>query len=224
VIRTRIITGVIPAGELNTVGELARELGVSATPIREALMDLANEGIVEVMRNRGFRVPVLSEHDLDELFELRLLLEVPALSRLAGGLDDAALERYRQVAERIAAHARAGDLISFLDEDRDFHLRLIGELGNRRLVETVRRLREQTRMVGLPDLAEQRSLRSSADEHVEIVRALAAGDGERAATIMHRHLEHTRGIWAGHDEVEAQPDGDGEAHTGASRGGLATEQ
>src|SRR5919202_296505 len=85
-IRNGITTGEIRAGELYSVPTLAARLGVSATPVREAMLDLANEGLVEAVRNRGFRVVELTDADLDEILEVRVMLEVPAAGRLARAL------------------------------------------------------------------------------------------------------------------------------------------
>src|SRR5262245_43722716 len=95
-IRPSIITGELEAGRLYTVGSFAAELGVSATPVREALGDLAAAGLVEVIRNRGFRIPILSEDDLDQIFELRLMLEVPAVASVTGRLEGTALTECRR--------------------------------------------------------------------------------------------------------------------------------
>ncbi|HVA92494.1 MAG TPA: GntR family transcriptional regulator, partial [Chloroflexota bacterium] len=78
-IRGSIVTGEIADGEIYPVSYFTSRLGVSATPIREALFDLAGEGLVEVVRNRGFRVPQLTEQDLDDLYDVRTLLEVPTM-------------------------------------------------------------------------------------------------------------------------------------------------
>src|SRR5689334_17984447 len=87
-IRTSVITGELDEGKLYSVGDLAAELGVSATPIREALGDLEQHGLVRIVRNRGFMVIPVTTRDLDEIFEVRLLLEVPAVERLTGQLGD----------------------------------------------------------------------------------------------------------------------------------------
>ncbi|EFL20589.1 LOW QUALITY PROTEIN: putative transcriptional regulator, GntR family protein, partial [Streptomyces himastatinicus ATCC 53653] len=121
--------------------QLAEELGVSITPVREAVMDLAHHGMVEVIRNRGFRVPVLGEHDLDEIFRIRTLLEAPAMADVVQALDGAPVPQFRRLAEEITAAARDGDLAVFLDKDRQFHLGLLELLGNRRLVTMVAQLR-----------------------------------------------------------------------------------
>src|SRR5215469_11841442 len=96
VLRTSITTGELEPGQLYSVGDFAERLEVSATPVREALVNLAHDGLVEIVRNRGFLVPELSDHDLDEILQLRLFLEVPAVEQVAGRLDAATLARCRE--------------------------------------------------------------------------------------------------------------------------------
>lgn len=199
-VRTRIVLGQIEPGEVRSVISIAEELGVSITPVREAVNDLANHGMVEVMRNRGFRVPVLTEHDLDEIFRIRTLLEAPAMTDVVQVLDGAPVPQFRQLAEEITAAARQGDLATFLDKDRQFHLGLLELLGNGRLVTMVAQLRDQARMQGLQKLADQGELTASGEEHIALVDAIEAGAGERAAELMRNHLAHSRGIWAGRTE------------------------
>ncbi|ELS51096.1 GntR family transcriptional regulator [Streptomyces viridochromogenes] len=202
-LRTRIVLGEIEPGQVESVINVATDLGVSVTPVREAVMDLANLGIVEVIRNRGFRVPVLTDHDLDEIFRLRTMLEAPAMSEVTELLDGRAIPEFRQLAEQITDAAREGDLTSFLDLDRQFHMGLLELLGNRRLVTMVSQLRDQARMRGLQKLADQGELTRSGEEHIEIVDAIESGDTELAAELMRKHLAHSRGIWAGRTEGDS---------------------
>ncbi|CQR65570.1 GntR family transcriptional regulator [Streptomyces leeuwenhoekii] len=199
-LRTRIVLGRIEPGEVRSVISVAEELGVSITPVREAVMDLANQGMVEVMRNRGFRVPVLSEHDLDEIFRIRTLLEVPAMADVVRTLGGAPVPEFRRLAEELTEAAREGDLVTFLDKDRQFHLGLLELLGNGRLVTMVAQLRDQARMQGLQKLADQGELTQSGEEHITLVDAIEAGEADRAAELMRAHLAHSRGIWAGRAE------------------------
>src|SRR4051794_29277007 len=74
-LRTSVVTGELEEGRLYSVGEFAQQLGVSATPVREAVFDLAHQGLVEVVRNRGFIIHPLKDQDLDDIFQLRVLLE-----------------------------------------------------------------------------------------------------------------------------------------------------
>ena len=198
--RTQIVLGQIEPGQVESVVNVAASLGVSVTPVREAIMDLANLGIVEVIRNRGFRVPVLTDHDLDEIMQLRTMLEAPAMAEVARILDGAPLPQFRRLAEQVTDAARDGDLVSFLDLDRRFHLGLLELLGNRRLVAMAAQLRDQARMRGLQKLADQGELTQSGEEHIAIVDAIESGDGELAGQLMRKHLVHSRGIWAGQAE------------------------
>jgi DNA-binding GntR family transcriptional regulator len=200
-IRTQIVLGQLEPGKVESVINVASRLGVSITPVREAIMDLANLGMVEVIRNRGFRVPVLTNQDLDEIYRIRTLLEVPAMVEVVEVLDETSRAEFRRLAEQITEAARDGDLTTFLDLDRKFHLGLIELLGNRRLLTIVRQLRDQARMEGLQTLADQGDLTQSGEEHIAIMDALDAGDGELAAELMRKHLAHSRGIWAGRPET-----------------------
>jgi DNA-binding GntR family transcriptional regulator len=202
VLRTKIITGELEAGKLYSVGEFAELLGVSATPVREALGDLEQLGLIEVIRNRGFRVPPLTDHDLDEIFQVRAMLEITALDEVILRLSAGDLAVCRELVRRCLHSAEARDLAGFLEADRDFHLTLLGTLGNVRLVEVVDRLRDQTRLYGLLSLAPER-LVASAEEHAGLLEAIADRDAESARVHLRRHLEHTRGLWAGRPDRPA---------------------
>jgi DNA-binding GntR family transcriptional regulator len=204
-LRTKIITGELEAGKLYNVGEFAELLGVSATPVREALGDLQQLGLIEVIRNRGFRVPPLTDHDLDEIFQVRAMLEVTALDEVVFKLSADDLTACREFVRRCLRAAEARDLAGFLEADREFHLTLLSSLGNQRLVEIVDRLRDQTRLYGLISLAPER-LVASAEEHAALLEAIADHDAPRARVQLKRHLEHTRGHWAGRpNRHESEP-------------------
>jgi DNA-binding GntR family transcriptional regulator len=199
-IRAGIIAGNIEAGEVISVRALASRLGVSATPVREAVLDLAKEGLLLAIRNKGFQVPTLSDQDLQEILDIRLLLEVPAMVRLAGRLSEERGAYFRAMVAAIGESASAGDIVGFLEGDREFHLSLLGELGNQRLTDVVALLRDQVRLYGVPHLAEEHQLAASAEEHAALLEAVEGGDRRLAEQLMARHLRHTRGIWAGAHE------------------------
>lgn len=199
-IRAQIVTGELGEERIYPVGYFSARLGVSATPIREALFDLAGEGLIEVVRNRGFRVPSPSERDLDDLYELRSLLEVPAVGRLAARPEGRSSATLRELGQRMVAQARSRQVAEFLSTDRSFHLGVLELLGNRELVRTVARLRDRTRLAGISGMAESGVLVETAREHLELLEALEQGDRSRAEGWMRRHLRHTRGTWAGRAE------------------------
>jgi DNA-binding GntR family transcriptional regulator len=203
VIRASILANELEAGEIYSATVLAERLGVSPTPVREAMLDLASGGLVEPVRNRGFRILTPDEADLDEISELRLMLEVPAMRRVVKLANDEQLEALEEVVAAIEAHAQAADVAGFLLSDREFHLGLLELLGNGRLLRLVAQLRDQTRLAGITELAREGNLTASAREHRDILESLRARDADRAEALMRTHLIHTRGIWAGRSEQAA---------------------
>jgi DNA-binding GntR family transcriptional regulator len=185
---------------LYKIGSIAKSLGVSPTPVREALLDLGKDDLVEIVRNKGFVVKTVTDADLDEIFDLRVMLEVPAVRRLAGLALPDEIRDLRPIVAQIEMAAASADLPGFLGRDRDFHLRLLSLAGNRRLVEIVSRLRDQSRLHGLQELVGSQSLVESAREHARLLDAVEAHDSDHAARIMLQHLRHTRGLWAGREE------------------------
>jgi DNA-binding GntR family transcriptional regulator len=195
-LRAALVAGELRPGTIYSAPGLAADFGISATPVREAMLDLAREGLVEPVRNKGFRITEVSERDLDQYSELRALIEVPTVGRVTDTASAEQLEALRPVAEEIVDRARAHDLIGYLDADRRFHLRLLGLAGNERLVETVGDLRKRSRLYGLTRLDERGELISSAQEHVELLDLMLSGDRPAAEACMARHLGHVRSLWA----------------------------
>ncbi|MFE4973976.1 GntR family transcriptional regulator [Kitasatospora sp. NPDC056651] len=203
-LRAALISGELRPGVVYSAPALAADFGVSATPVREAMLDLAREGLVEAVRNKGFRVTELTERDLDDYTEIRALIEVPTVGRVARAATEEQLERLRPQAEAIVAAARKHDLIGYLEADRQFHLDLLGLAGNSRLVDVVGDLRKRSRLYGLTRLDELGQLVSSAEEHLELLDLMLAGDADAAEACMTRHLSHVRSLWAG-EEKSAEP-------------------
>lgn len=201
-IQSALVSGEMQPDVIYSAPALAERFGVSATPVREALLDLAREGYVEPIRNRGFRVVPFSEKDLDEVLELRILLEVPTIAGLARTATPGDLAPLRPLAKEIEQAARAGDLIAYLNADRHFHLALLELTGNTRLVATVGRLRAQARLYGLAPLREQGRLLASAREHRALLKLIGSGDEAGARQLMAEHVRHTRGIWAGKEAAD----------------------
>ncbi|GGS56858.1 GntR family transcriptional regulator [Planobispora rosea] len=199
-LRAALITGEMRPGVVYSAPALAAQFGVSATPVREAMLDLTKEGLVEAVRNKGFRVTELSERDLDELTEIRRLIEVPTVARLAGASRAESFEALRPLAARIVAAAEDGDLLAYVDADIRFHVGLLALAGNARLVEVVRDLRNRARLYGLASLRERGLLADSAREHLGLLDLLVEGDAGGAERLMRDHIRHVRGIWASRPE------------------------
>jgi DNA-binding GntR family transcriptional regulator len=195
-LRQALVTGRLEPGVVYSAGSLAAELGVSNSPVREAMLALVDDGLMEVAPNRGYRVVALTEADLAEITQLRYLLEVPAAGLAAERDLGERLDALYELVDRIETTASAGDLAGNLDADRRFHLLLVEACGNRRLTEQVARLRDQTRLFNLRALAESGALVASAAEHRPLLDAVAAHDRATAQTLMRAHLDHIDTDWS----------------------------
>jgi DNA-binding GntR family transcriptional regulator len=188
-----IADGRLEAGGRYSVAQLAEQLGVSRTPVREALLVLEREGRVRFERNKGVRVLETTAADVAEVFELRLLLEVPATARACGIVETEALQAEL---DAMGEAARAGDEAAFMDRDERFHELILLAAGNRRLAAIVAGLRDTVRGRGASTVGRSRSLDEIQAEHGAILDALIAGDADRAGAAMRYHLRRTGDLLA----------------------------
>jgi DNA-binding GntR family transcriptional regulator len=186
-----ISDGSLAPGERYSVAGLAEQLGVSRTPVREALLVLEREGRVRFERNRGVRIIETSAHDLAEAFSLRLLLEVPATQRAATRLSDEALATLAAELKAMAERAAAGDEPRFMDHDQRFHDVILRAAGNQRLAAFVAQLRDAVRGRGASTVGRSRDLGAILAEHEAILAALQARKPKRSARAMREHLHST---------------------------------
>lgn len=198
-LRAALVAGEMRPGVLYSAPTLAEKFGVSATPVREAMLDLASEGLVEAVRNKGFRVTELSNQELDDITAIRMLIEVPTVGEVARMCDEEMaprVEALRESAREIETLAIQRDLIRYVEADRRFHLSLLALADNSHLVEVVGNLRSRSRLYGLQQLADRGQLGVSAREHEQLVDLVLARDVEGSAELMAQHISHVRGDWA----------------------------
>jgi DNA-binding GntR family transcriptional regulator len=190
-LRAAVVSGELAPGTLHSVQTLATQLGVSRTPVREALIKLAQQGMVRFERNRGVRVLQTSLHDLEEVFALRLLLEVPATRRACQLLDAAGRKELRKLFGQMQRAADADDEFRLWQYDRRFHQALIAASGNTRLVSYVDGLRDTVLRQGVSTAGSSRSLADIVAEHHAVLDRVEARDPDGAAAAMRRHIMHT---------------------------------
>lgn len=200
-LRHALVAGDLEPGQVLTAPVLATEFGVSATPVREAMLDLATEGHVSPIRYKGYRVVEISPETRANLLQLRALIEIPLMAQVArNGVSSEVLERTAHVAQRSVDVAQYGELVEFIRLDMELHLGLLETTGNDIAVRHVRSLRYMARLTGLKDLAATGQLTDTAQEHVEIVEAIREGNPDAMESVMTRHLGHISGVWAGSGE------------------------
>ncbi len=211
-LREAILAGEMVPGTLYSVYQLADQLGVSRTPVREAVVRLAEAGMVAFERNRGIRVLRTSARDVQEVFQLRLLLEVPAAGRAATRADEAVVRAAERELAAMREAAVAHDERRFMAHDVAFHEVVLAAAGNRKLVELVRRNREITMTLGASTVDRSRTLADIAAEHDPILTALRDRDPAAARAAMRRHVRHTgqlllaQAVAEGRDPEGVDPD------------------
>lgn len=187
-LRRALAAGELEPGRVYSAPALAEAHGVSPTPVREAMQQLAGEGLVETVPNRGFRVVEHSPRDAAELAEVRLLLELPVVLRLGGTQPQRTWEALRPYAERTVTAAARGDRAAYVEADRTFHRALLEPAGNRRLVEFVEDVQRRAPAPPGPPGAPTPGLVSAAAEHIALVEALLSRDLPAAERVLRAHL------------------------------------
>lgn len=189
-LRAALTTGELTPGEVYSAPALGERFGVSATPVREAMQQLAIEGAVEVVPNRGFRVVRRGARELAELAEVRALLQVPVILRLARTLPADSWAELRPLAEETARAASAGCRATYGEADRAFHRGMLGLAGNEQLVQVTDDLhrRAQLPLHAGPVSGGRGELMADAEEHIALVDALTAGDLEAVGLLVQKHF------------------------------------
>jgi DNA-binding GntR family transcriptional regulator len=195
VVRADIVSGRTPPGSVYSVPGLSTELGVSTTPVREALLELARGGLLVAMRNRGFRVELLSQSALESLFTMRELVERFALETLArqGRTDRTSL---LALADAVSDAVAADNLRSYIATDRSFHEALVAQTGNPFLAATVMQLRDNMRLYGIDSAEGRRRQQESVAEHYQMIDLVIQGDVKAAGDLISRHILSWKPLFA----------------------------
>jgi DNA-binding GntR family transcriptional regulator len=195
-LRAALVGGELAPGEVYSAPALGERFGVSATPVREAMQQLALEGAVEVVPNRGFRVVERCDRELDELAEIRALLEVPVVLRLARTVPPGRWAELRPLAEATVRVASGGDVAGYAEADRAFHRAVLGLAGNEQLVRLADDLQRRAQWpaaargaVGAGVRRHGRaSLVADAAEHTALLDALIAQDAGVVGALVADHF------------------------------------
>ncbi|MEE3067139.1 MAG: GntR family transcriptional regulator [Actinomycetota bacterium] len=194
-VKTQVLTGAFPGGELISEGDVATALGMSRTPVREAFLRMEAEGLLRLYPQRGALVVPVSPDEVRSVIEARLLLEQHAARRVVGrgpAVCAAVFERLTAELQRQRETAAAGDWREFLDSDRAFHAITLEESGNAILSGFYSSLRDrQMRMIGESALREQDRVATIMREHLAIAEALRDGDLPLAQQAVQTHLAST---------------------------------
>jgi DNA-binding GntR family transcriptional regulator len=184
-------------GTLLTEGDLAEAVGVSRTPVREALLRLEVEGLIKLYPKKGALVLAVSAQEISDVVETRLLVEEFAV-RKAVPPSPVLIARLEELLEQQKRQVAAGDLAEVSVTDRCFHAEIVRSAGNQILSRLYDQLRDRQLRMGVAVMyANPDRIAKNIAEHTEILDALRAGDTEAAATVVHRHVSWVRNLAQG---------------------------
>jgi DNA-binding GntR family transcriptional regulator len=188
-----LMTVQIAPGERIAIDTVARQLGISQTPIREALSQLEAEKLVSKMPNVGYRAsPRMSREEVQDLYALRLLVEPYAAARAAEKMDDETLVTLQEIDRAMRGVADGGDpdFTRFAEADAKLHRLIATGSGNRLIAETIERLHAHLQI--FRSLYSTNAPEEAAAEHQRIIEALIARDADAAQDAVRQHLERSK--------------------------------
>lgn len=192
VLMNAIMRGQLSPGERLLEVQLAEEMGVSRTPVREAIRRLEMEGFVVMLPRKGAYVAGLSIADVENVYEIRTALETLAVRLAAQRMQDEDYRQLDELSQRMQATWQEGDVDSWVKLDASFHELLYKFSRNDRLVQLMSNVMEQLSRYRIISLANVEVRHNSLDEHREVIAALRRRDSEGAAAAAAQHIENTK--------------------------------
>jgi len=184
ILRGRVISGTISPGEFIREHDVSERLGVSRTPVREALARLASEGFLERIPHRGFRLPEETVDDLVEIYPIMTALEVLGTREAFGRLDAEIIAELREINSIYARAFEEKDVYAGIENNHAFHDMLSSHSGNKLLCRMLEDLRSRVRSLEIWAFSDIDHWQKSIEEHEEILQALENGQLDDAMNIL----------------------------------------
>ncbi len=192
ILRDEICSGQYPPGAWLQEAELTEHLGVSRSPVREALRQLVSDGLLIEVPNKGVFVKEFTVKDIDEIFDMRMMLESYSIQNSRRGMTSARIQQLFDILTTLERTHAAGDLEAYTRADEELHNRIV-ELGDNSLVKsTYDRVRSMNQQFRVLSLTSHRRFDESLTEHQQVIHALALRDVAAADNTNRVHLELAR--------------------------------
>lgn len=191
-IKNLLITGQLKFNTMYSANQFAEILGVSRTPIREALLQLTKEGCLISVQGQGFKIKEFSEKEIKDFFETRKIIESYVIERLVGSLTKLDVQQLEDSLKLMIERAREkGDTYGFLEADKDFHMSLVHRYNNFFLESIMQNIRNLISIFGGKALARKERIQEVINEHQIILQAIKRKDQRKAVESIHYHLDTT---------------------------------
>ena len=189
ILRDEICRGVYPPGTRLQEADLTEHLNVSRSPVREALRQLVSDGLLLEIPNKGVYVKEFTVKDIEEIFDLRVLLESYSIFHSAGHVTSSRLERLLRILADLESSFADGDLEAYTESDEKLHTQIVRLADNSLVNDTYERVRSMNQQFRVLSLMSPKRFRESLDEHRTIIHSLATGDIKTADSVNRRHLQ-----------------------------------
>ncbi|NWG13056.1 MAG: GntR family transcriptional regulator [Acidobacteria bacterium] len=192
IIRERILTHFFPPGMRLNLREVAEKIGVSMTPVKDAVNRLENEGLIEVRPQSGTYVTQIVADEVAEIFEIRMALECFAAERAVNYVDRASIEKLRRILDELEQPTPDEQARSaYVNRDFEFHTQIVALSNNKTLLEFYHGVDARIKVARMLYSNERwtRRVKQASSEHNEILERLQAKDGEGLVKALRRHLE-----------------------------------
>ena len=194
ILKELILTGRLEQGKLHNEKRLAEVLGVSRTPVREALLELSREGMVSFVPSKGVKIRKITTKQVKEVFELRRIIEGYIIKSISKQLTPADLKKIEKILSKQDRSASKDEEVTFIEMDKEFHLFMASKMGNEQIEAILQNLRDQIHLMGIRAIKDQSRSQQVLKEHQRIFFALKKKDAKRANEELMRHLNNTEKI------------------------------
>jgi DNA-binding GntR family transcriptional regulator len=187
-IKLAIMSNKIEAGRLYTEQSFAKDVGISKTPVREALLDLANKGFIEILPRRGFQVKRLTKKDIQDIYNVRIALETMVVRSITSHMTPADFSHIETIREREKKAIKSYDRDGYMAIDRELHFYLAGITRNTYLINYLENIRDLVDWMGFKALGRPERMAEVEQEHERIISYLKKGEIKKAACSMEEHI------------------------------------
>ena len=189
-LRQAILKGELKPGERLMEIALAERLGVSRTPIREAMRKLEQEGLVVMIPRRGAQVANITEKDLNDVLEVRIALENVAIEKACARMTEEEMRRLWLAAKEFEHTIAEGNLVKLAEADVAFHEVIYQASDNKRLIQVLNNMREQIYRYRVEYLKREEAHPQLIAEHAEIIEYISKGEKKAATDVMCKHIDN----------------------------------
>lgn len=191
-LRQSILSNELTSGVVYNEKSLAKDLGISRTPVREALLELSSKRLVKFLPQKGVLVNTFSPKDIEEVFEIRAALEVFSIKKICPKIQTINLSIFEDYLNEQKEAVKNDDPQQFLVADQRFHFGFTKLTNNTYLIDTMHDIRDIMHLMGFKALGLEGRMNEALLEHENIFKAVATGDITKAMSLMEYHFEYSQ--------------------------------